>query len=38
MFRMRKKPWELSDDGTVRFQQQRAGRRVRIAIDNGGVD
>lgn len=38
MFRMRKKPWELSDDGTVRFQQKRAGRRVRLAIDNGGVD
>jgi hypothetical protein len=38
MFESKKLPWELADGGSVRFQQKRGGRRVRIAINKGGVD
>jgi len=38
MFHPKKLPWELSEDGVVRFQQKRGGRRVRISIDRTGVD
>lgn len=38
MFESKKLPWELADGGSVRFQQKRGGRRVRIAINKSGVD
>lgn len=38
MFESKKLPWELADGGSVRFQQKRCGRRVRIAINKSGVD
>lgn len=38
MFHPDKVPWELSEDGVVRFQQKRGGRRVRISIEKSGVD
>jgi hypothetical protein len=38
MFESKKLPWELAEGGSVRFQQKRGGRRVRIAINKIGVD
>jgi hypothetical protein len=38
MFESKKLPWELAEGGSVRFQQKRGGRRVRIAINRNGVD
>jgi hypothetical protein len=38
MFESKKLPWELAEGGSVRFQQKRGGRRVRIAINKNGVD
>ena len=38
MFESKKLPWELADGGSVRFQQKRGSRRVRIAINKSGVD
>ena len=38
MFWKKEQPWETSAIGVTRFEQKRAGRRVRISIDRTGVE